>query len=292
MDFSEKLKEIRNKEGLSQEQLADKIGVSRQAVTKWETGKGLPDIENMVILAQIFKVTLDELVLQVTPEKAEDKPTVFTSETAYDIDCSKRFDINIGNVKDITVSTGTDEKLHIILKSDAIEDIGSCFKVKLDDRKNRLDAVCSYKDKISRYEAEENVSVVITLPAAFSDHCEISADAKFLNIKSLDIRRLEYDGSAENVFISETSGSIELTSKTNYDITVDKISGRLDVNQWRAKSIVHIAKENCPAVINKGRKCSLHFIKDGKLTDFNPGEESENVISVSGLGSEMIVDLI
>ena len=39
MNFSEKLKEIRKKEGISQEQLAEKIGVTRQAITKWETGK-------------------------------------------------------------------------------------------------------------------------------------------------------------------------------------------------------------------------------------------------------------
>ena len=38
MDFGDKLKQIRKKEGLSQEQLAEKIGVSRQAITKWETG--------------------------------------------------------------------------------------------------------------------------------------------------------------------------------------------------------------------------------------------------------------
>lgn len=62
MNFSEKLKEIRKNEGLSQEQLAEKIGVSRQAITKWETGKGLPDVENMVMIAEIFKTTLDELL--------------------------------------------------------------------------------------------------------------------------------------------------------------------------------------------------------------------------------------
>ena len=41
MDFSEKLKQIRKNEGISQEQLAERIGVSRQAVTKWETGVSL-----------------------------------------------------------------------------------------------------------------------------------------------------------------------------------------------------------------------------------------------------------
>jgi len=46
MDFGDKLKQYRIKEGLSQEQLAEKIGVSRQAITKWETKRGLPDVEN------------------------------------------------------------------------------------------------------------------------------------------------------------------------------------------------------------------------------------------------------
>lgn len=75
MDFSEKLKQIRKNEGISQEQLAERIGVSRQAVTKWETGKGLPDIENMTILAV---------------PKAE-KSEIFTSETAYDIDTATHY---------------------------------------------------------------------------------------------------------------------------------------------------------------------------------------------------------
>lgn len=48
MTFAEKLKSIRKKAGLSQEQLAEKLGVSRQAVTKWETETGIPDIENMM----------------------------------------------------------------------------------------------------------------------------------------------------------------------------------------------------------------------------------------------------
>ena len=54
MDFGDKLKQYRLKEGLSQEQLAEKIGVSRQAITKWETKRGLPDVENMIIHNEIL----------------------------------------------------------------------------------------------------------------------------------------------------------------------------------------------------------------------------------------------
>ena len=199
MDFSEKLKQIRKSEGISQEELAERIGVSRQAVTKWETGKGLPDIENMTILAEIFKVTLDELVSGNLPEKGG--AAQYTSETAYDIDVNTHFDINAGSVRDITVSGGDDEKLHVIFSSETAEDIGSVFKVRLDSRKNKLDVECLRKDKMSRYEAQENVSVKIVLPKQLTDHCEISAQARLLCISSLDIRRIEYDGSADSVVI-------------------------------------------------------------------------------------------
>ena len=54
MNFAEKLKNARKMTGMSQEALAEKLGVSRQAVTKWETERGIPDIENMMILSKLF----------------------------------------------------------------------------------------------------------------------------------------------------------------------------------------------------------------------------------------------
>ena len=83
MDFGAKLKEIRKNEGLSQEQLADKIGVSRQAITKWETGRALPDMENMIILAEIFKTTLDELVSQAIPQYQKKNKLKFGMKPKY-----------------------------------------------------------------------------------------------------------------------------------------------------------------------------------------------------------------
>ena len=135
MDFGDKLKQYRLKEGLSQEQLAEKIGVSRQAITKWETKRGLPDVENMIILAELFNLTLDELVLEEV-KKQEEKPVVFESETVYDIDTGKHFDINLGGARKITIKTGVDEKIHIVLSSEILAEIGSLFKVKLDEKRN------------------------------------------------------------------------------------------------------------------------------------------------------------
>lgn len=291
MNFSEKLKEIRKNEGLSQEQLAEKIGVSRQAITKWETGKGLPDVENMVIIAEIFKTTLDEL-LGDSSARHEVKEKIFVSETIYDIDCEKHFDINIGNAAAVILSSGPDEKLHIKLSSELIGNLDEVFKIKLDEKKNKLDVDCLNKNRLSRYEAEGSLKVEIILPQKYSDQCEIAASVKLLVIEDLHLRRLEYDGNAEEAVISNSSGSLEFTAKTDYDITVDKITGRLDIYQWKAKAIVHIPEKNIVNVINKGRKCNVYYIKGGNVTEYENSADGENELSVSGVSSELIVDLI
>lgn len=290
MNFSEKLKEIRKNEGLSQEQLAEKIGVSRQAITKWETGKGLPDVENMVIIAEIFKTTLDEL-LRDSVTGQEQKTPVYTSETIYDIDCEKHFDVNIGNAATIILSSGTDEKLHIRLSSETLENLDTMFKIKLDEKKNKLDINCINKNKLSRYEAEDSLMVEIILPNKYSDHCEIAASVKLLVIKNLYLRRLEYDGDAGQVLITDSSGSLEFTAKTDYDITIDKITGRLDIHQWKAKAIVHLPEKNIVNVANKGRKCDVYYIKDGNAIEYENSADGENELSVSGMFSELVVDL-
>lgn len=62
MTLGEKLKEIRKKFGSSQEQLAEIMNVSRQAITKWETNSGTPDISNLQELSKIFGITVDYLL--------------------------------------------------------------------------------------------------------------------------------------------------------------------------------------------------------------------------------------
>ena len=60
--FAENLVEMRKLHNLSQEELAEKIGVSRQTLSKYETGESLPDIEKCKMLADLFGVTVDDLI--------------------------------------------------------------------------------------------------------------------------------------------------------------------------------------------------------------------------------------
>lgn len=59
--LSEKIYALRRKNGLSQEQLAEKIGVSRQAISKWEGGLSTPELDKLKALSECFQVTIDEL---------------------------------------------------------------------------------------------------------------------------------------------------------------------------------------------------------------------------------------
>lgn len=62
MTVSEKIYTLRTRLGLSQEELAEKLGVSRQSVSKWETGQSVPDLEKIIKLSDLFGVSVDELV--------------------------------------------------------------------------------------------------------------------------------------------------------------------------------------------------------------------------------------
>ncbi len=78
MTFGEKLREARKAAGLSQEQFAEKMSVSRSAVAKWESDKGLPDVNNLKVMAQLLGVTIDYLL--------DDEEKLNLSETKEPID--------------------------------------------------------------------------------------------------------------------------------------------------------------------------------------------------------------
>ena len=62
MEFCKKLQELRTKKGLTQEELAKRIFVSRTAISKWESGRGYPSIESLRLLASFFSITIDQLL--------------------------------------------------------------------------------------------------------------------------------------------------------------------------------------------------------------------------------------
>ena len=74
MNISNKIREQRNKLSLSQEELGEKIYVTRQTISSWENGKSYPDINSLILLSQVFRMTIDNLVkgdLEMMEQKIE-----------------------------------------------------------------------------------------------------------------------------------------------------------------------------------------------------------------------------
>lgn len=71
MDIADRILHLRKAQGISQEELAEQVGVSRQAVSKWESAQSTPDIEKIILLSEYFGTTTDYLLKGTEPEKEQ-----------------------------------------------------------------------------------------------------------------------------------------------------------------------------------------------------------------------------
>ena len=85
MEFNNRLYELRKQKGFSQEELANRLNVSRQTISKWEVGESTPDMEKLLAISDLFEVSLDELVKGEKEEAAVPSETVVRSELYSDI---------------------------------------------------------------------------------------------------------------------------------------------------------------------------------------------------------------
>ena len=74
MELAQRLAEARKARGLSQAEAAEQLGVSRQAISRWETGAGIPTLDNLMQLGTLYQVSLDALVYGAGPAETEEVP--------------------------------------------------------------------------------------------------------------------------------------------------------------------------------------------------------------------------
>lgn len=71
MNIADRIQSLRKSKGISQEQLADVVGVSRQAVSKWESEQTIPDLEKIILMSEYFEVTTDYILKGIEPAALE-----------------------------------------------------------------------------------------------------------------------------------------------------------------------------------------------------------------------------
>lgn len=80
MKFNEKLIMLRKQHNLSQEQFAEKLGVARQTISKWELGETTPEMDKLIIMSELYNITLDELMKEENEGKVVNDPNNTNSQ--------------------------------------------------------------------------------------------------------------------------------------------------------------------------------------------------------------------
>ena len=274
MTLGEIIKYYRSQLNMSQTELGDKIGVSRQAVTKWETDTGIPDINNIQSLAKVFHISIDTLL-------SHHIDTPYVSKIEYDLDTPKDFDINLGTLGDVSIEGYEGEKLLIQLSSSSYSDLQKDFKIKFDDNKEKLDIDLMTKEYVTKIQRRE-VNLSIMLPVHYIRKLECNVLPSSMSMSHVTSDSIELDIKTSTLDLKDIHGHIEIDCNIDMIVNIDTIDGKLDLNAVRCSSQLNITSPSHFKTVSKGIKTKIIYEKD---TD----EESDNQIELNGIMSELMI---
>ena len=288
MTFAERLKTIRKQAGMSQEQLAEKLGVSRQAVTKWETDAGIPDIPNIMAISALFGISIDELL---SNERGAKKPVdyLFESITEYDIDEPKRYDMKFGGAKRFLLSGYGGEKIRVRLASDTRPTLQSDFKVRIDDIRKRIDVDVNRRNGVSEAVAKEAVSIFVQIPSPYVGKIECAVNAETVEIRSLECDGIELNVKTPNIVLEDVSGTVEIDCNLDMEVVCHSLKGEVEINQVSSPSKIYIPEDTAFTAVTKGIGTSISYEKDGRQTERFDTPDAENIIELNGIKSELVI---
>lgn len=289
MVFSEKLKTLRKEKNISQEQLAEKIHVSRQAITKWESGNGIPDIENLIAISALFNESIDSLLSE---EKSliSKHEFLYESRTEYDLDSPKKIDLKIGTAHELIIEKTNDEKIQVIAASNKLSFLNQQVKVKIDENRRYMDVIAKHSTDLSEIVALENLFVLVRIPVKFVADIEISGEFENLKVRDIIYDDIEFDGKAKNVFVTNSTGHLELNTNSNLNVEVNTTHGKIDLNHFHAVSKVKFAEGQNYYLKNAG--CFTRFVDAngkvlaGKREKDDPSEPVDLIVELNGWKAE------
>lgn len=289
MIFAEKLKTLRKEKNISQEQLAEKINVSRQAITKWESGNGIPDIENLIAISALFNESLDSLLSE---EKSliSKHEFLYESRTEYDLDSPKRIDLKIGTAHEVIIEKTNDEKIQVLAASNKLAFLAQQVKVKIDENKRFMDVIVKHSSDLSEIAALENLFILVRIPVKFVADIELSGEFENLKVRDIIYDDIEFDGKAKNVFVTNASGHLELNTNSNLKVEVNATHGKIDLNHFHAVSKLKFAEGQNYYLKNAGRfTCFVDAngkLLAGKREKEDPAEPVDLIVELNGWKAE------
>lgn len=286
--ISMRIRELRKQAKLSQEMMAEKIGVSRQAITKWETGLGVPGIENLVAIADLFKLSLDELMGRDIEHETLAKDYLYESVTEYDIDGKKDFDISFMGANKLKLYAYEGEKVKVILLSDTISDIQNELKTKIDDIKRKIDIDIKRVGNLSETVAKNELTIKILIPQLYMGEVELNGNTNILELKNLELDNIEFSGKSKEITLENIKSHIEIDTNEDAKLYVKNVEGALDINQLSATSKLYIASTDEFGFVTKGVLNKVLYKQD-MLNIKEVSEEPKLVIELNGIKSELSI---
>ena len=286
--ISMRIRELRKQAKLSQEMMDEKIGVSRQAITKWETGLGVPDIENLVAIADLFKLSLDELMGRDIEHETLAKDYLYESVTEYDIDGKKDFDISFMGANKLKLYAYEGEKVKVILLSDTISDIQNELKTKIDDIKRKIDIDIKRVGNLSETVAKNELTIKILIPQLYMGEVELNGNTNILELKNLELDNIEFSGKSKEITLENIKSHIEIDTNEDAKLYVKNVEGALDINQLSATSKLYIASTDEFGFVTKGVLNKV-LCKQDMLNIKEASEEPKLVIELNGIKSELSI---
>lgn len=286
--ISMRIRELRKQAKLSQEMMAEKIGVSRQAITKWETGLGVPDIENLVAIADLFKLSLDELMGRDIEHETLAKDYLYESVTEYDIDGKKDFDISFMGANKLKLYAYEGEKVKVILLSDTISDIQNELKTKIDDIKWKIDIDIKRVGNLSETVVKNELTIKILIPQLYMGEVELNGNTNILELKNLELDNIEFSGKSKEITLENIKSHIEIDTNEDAKLYVKNVEGALDINQLSATSKLYIASTDEFGFVTKGVLNKV-LCKQDMLNIKEVSEEPKLVIELNGIKSELSI---
>ena len=289
MNFAEKLKTLRKQKNISQEQLAEKIHVSRQAITKWENGNGIPDIENLLAISSIFNESIDSLLSEEKSLISKNE-FLYDSRTEYDLDSPKKIDLKIGTAHELIIEKTNDEKIQVIAASNKLSFIKQQVKVKIEEDKRNMDVVVKHTSDLSDLASLENLFILVRIPVKFVADIELNAELENLKVRDIVFDSIEFDGKAKNVFVTNASGHVELNTNSNIRLEVNGVKGKIDLNHFHAVSKICFAEGQNYYLKNAGRFTrfvdSNAKVISGKREKDDPQVKTDLIVELNGWKSE------
>ncbi|WP_277063816.1 helix-turn-helix domain-containing protein [Schaalia cardiffensis] len=290
MSLEARIKNLRKQSGMSQESMGERIGVSRQAITKWENGTGVPDVSNLIAIAELFQVSLDELL---SGEKRERKQNdyLFESRTEYDLDGVKDFDINLGGAHTVTMSSYEGEKVQVSLLSNVLRGIQEDYKVKIDDNRRCIDIDLLRLKGASEAQAKEGLTIQILIPQKYAANIELAVNAGTVQVNGIDSDKVELGGKISEIVVQDNRGVFEIDSNLDMIVRVMSHEGGIEINQVSATSRILLPSGYAFRAVRKGIATSISYECDGKPAENFSKDDAENYIEFNGITSELVIDM-